>query len=183
VAALLPAARYRETYFSYFGPLSLIVLIGLWAIMLVAGFAMLQLAAGSAVNAPSADFWTDLYLSGTTFFTLGLGDVAPVSSLARALTVIESGMGFGFLALVIGYLPALNQSFSRREGEDADRMLNELRGMYEPYVHSFSRRLLMSIPPWIPEAAWSDNWQTSAWRLPSGPRKSRTPGKDDNRHF
>jgi hypothetical protein len=29
--------------------------------------------------------------------------------------VIESGMGFGFLALVIGYLPALNQSFARRE--------------------------------------------------------------------
>jgi hypothetical protein len=29
--------------------------------------------------------------------------------------VIESGMGFAFLALVIGYLPALNQSFARRE--------------------------------------------------------------------
>jgi hypothetical protein len=28
---------------------------------------------------------------------------------------IESGMGFAFLALVIGYLPALNQSFAHRE--------------------------------------------------------------------
>jgi len=54
-------------------------------------------------------------LSGTTFFTLGLGDVRPVSACARALTVIESGIGLGLLALVIGYLPALNQSFSKRE--------------------------------------------------------------------
>ncbi len=29
--------------------------------------------------------------------------------------VLEAGMGFGFLAIVISYLPALNQSFSRRE--------------------------------------------------------------------
>jgi hypothetical protein len=46
---------------------------------------------------------------------LGLGDVVPESTLASLLVVIESGMGFAFLALVIGYLPALNQSFARRE--------------------------------------------------------------------
>jgi len=63
----------------------------------------------------SANFGTDLYLSGTTFFTLGLGDVIPRTPFSRALTVIEAGMGFGFLALVIGYLPVLYQSFSRRE--------------------------------------------------------------------
>jgi len=58
---------------------------------------------------------TDLYLSGTTFFTLGLGDVAPEGSFARLLTVIESGLGFGFLAIVIGYFPVIYQAFSRRE--------------------------------------------------------------------
>ncbi len=41
--------------------------------------------------------------------------MAPVGPLARMLTAVEAGLGFGFLALVIGYLPALNQSFSRRE--------------------------------------------------------------------
>ena len=54
-------------------------------------------------------------MSGTTFFTLGLGDVVPRGATGRFLVVIESGMGFAFLALVIAYLPALNQSFSRRE--------------------------------------------------------------------
>jgi hypothetical protein len=60
-------------------------------------------------------FADDLYMSGTTFFTLGLGDVHPVSRAARLLTVVESGLGFGFLALVIAYFPVLYQSFSRRE--------------------------------------------------------------------
>jgi hypothetical protein len=60
-------------------------------------------------------FWTDLYLSGTTFFTLGMGDVTPRDAYERALAVMESGIGFGFLAMVIGYLPVLYQSFSRRE--------------------------------------------------------------------
>src|SRR5260370_30074136 len=56
-------------------------------------------------------------MSGTTFFTLGLGDVVPRSDLARFLTVIEAGIGFAFLAGGIGYLPILYQAFSRREVE------------------------------------------------------------------
>src|SRR4029079_13150983 len=46
---------------------------------------------------------------------LGIGDVTPRTALARALTVLESGLGFGFLALVIGYLPLISQAYSRRE--------------------------------------------------------------------
>ena len=109
--------KRQETYLSYYGPLSLIILLSIWAAGAVLGFALLNWGMGSPVNTPegTAGFATDLYLSGTTFFTLGLGDVRPVTACARALTVIESGIGLGLLALVIGYLPALNQSFSRRE--------------------------------------------------------------------
>jgi hypothetical protein len=35
--------------------------------------------------------------------------------VARSITVAEAGTGFAFLALVIGYLPVIYQSFSRRE--------------------------------------------------------------------
>src|SRR6185503_14117962 len=60
-------------------------------------------------------FLDDLYMSATTFFTLGLGDVHPVGHVARFLTVAEGGMGFAFLAIVIAYFPVLYQSFARRE--------------------------------------------------------------------
>ncbi len=114
---LLPAGKRRETYLSFYGPLSLLLLLSVWAAGLVVGFALLHWGTGSHVNMPgeTVGFSTDLYLSGTTFFTLGLGDVTPRSPLARALTVLEAGLGFGFLALVMGYLPVLYQSFSRRE--------------------------------------------------------------------
>jgi len=110
-------ARRRETWLSVFGPLSLLFLLSIWACGLICGFALLHWAIGSAVLARDGNsgFLTDLYLSGTTFFTLGLGDVIPRDNVARLLVVIESGLGFAFLALVIGYLPALNQSFARRE--------------------------------------------------------------------
>ncbi len=116
VKALVPARR-RESWLSYFGPLSLLLLLSVWAGGLILGFALFHWALGSAVLAGGGKigFLGDLYLSGTTFFTLGLGDILPSTSLARLLVVVESGMGFAFLALVIGYLPALNQSFARRE--------------------------------------------------------------------
>src|SRR5579864_4393388 len=56
-------------------------------------------------------------MSGTTFFTLGLGDLQPVGRVARFLTVAEAGTGFAFLAIVIAYFPVLYQSFSRREAQ------------------------------------------------------------------
>ncbi len=116
VSSLVPAKR-QENWLSVFGPLSLLLLLSVWAGGLIVGFALLHWATGSAIltHDGTAGFRTDLYLSGTTFFTLGLGDVIPRTTLARFLVVVESGMGFGFLALVIGYLPALNQSFARRE--------------------------------------------------------------------
>src|SRR6202022_3905208 len=58
---------------------------------------------------------TALYVSGWTFTTLGIGDFAPKTDLSRLLTVAEAGVGFGFLAVVISYLPVLYQGFSRRE--------------------------------------------------------------------
>src|SRR5437870_8572509 len=114
---LIAVRKTRETMLSFYGPLSLLVLVGVWAAGLVLGFGLMQYGAGSGVNTAGAQpgFATDLYLSGTTFFTLGLGDVVPRGALARALTVVEAGMGFGFLAVVIGYFPVIYQVFSRRE--------------------------------------------------------------------
>ena len=109
--------RRQETYLGFYAPLSLLLLLILWATGLIIGFGLLHWASGSTIKTPdgTSSLSTYLYLSGTTFFTLGLGDVIPATSLGRGLIAFESGMGFGFLALVIGYLPVLNQSFSRRE--------------------------------------------------------------------
>jgi hypothetical protein len=113
----LPTGNRRENILTVFGPLSLLLLIALWALGLIVSFALLHWGLGSQIRGPDGveGFGVDLYMSGTTFFTLGLGDVTPRTSLARGLTVFESGVGFAFLALVIGYVPLISQAFSRRE--------------------------------------------------------------------
>jgi hypothetical protein len=113
--------KVREQIYSTFGPGSLLLLLMVWALFLVTGFALLffglrtpfadTMAGGTAV----ARLRTDLYVSGTTLFTLGIGDVLPRSLAARSLIVIESGTGLGFVALVIGYVPVLYAAFSHRE--------------------------------------------------------------------
>jgi ion channel len=116
-AGLLRTPRKRETAFSFYGPLSLIFLLVVWAAGMVFGFALIFYALGSPFHdglQPST-FRTDLYISGTTIFTLGLGDVTPISAWARVLTILEAGTGFGFLAAVMGYFPVLYSAFSRRE--------------------------------------------------------------------
>jgi len=116
-AALFRAEGRRERFLAVFGPLSLLGLVGVWALGLIVGFAGLHWSAGSHLRPLGTDapFLDDLYMSGTTFFTLGLGDLHPVGRIARFLTVTEAGTGFAFLALAIAYFPVLYQSFSRRE--------------------------------------------------------------------
>jgi Ion channel len=119
LAGRIPARARRENFLSYFGPLSLIFLLILWAAGLIFGFALLQYGVGEhfRLSGEPLSFGLLVYHSGETFFTLGYGDIIPSSGLARALAVVEAGLGFGFLGVVIGYLPTIYSSFSRREIE------------------------------------------------------------------
>lgn len=99
----------RERLLAIFGPLSLLGLLSVWATALIVGFAALQWSVSTARPSDA------LYISGTLFFTLGFDLLHPAARLARLLAVVEGGMGFGFLAIVIAYFPVVYQSFSRRE--------------------------------------------------------------------
>ncbi len=119
LAERIPGRARRENFLGYFGPLSLIFLLALWAAGLILGFALLQYGAGEhfRLSGEPLTFGLLIYHSGETFFTLGYGDIIPSSGVARALAVVESGLGFAFLGVVIGYLPTIYSSFSRREIE------------------------------------------------------------------
>jgi len=118
IAASVRPAR-SERFLAIFGPIALLSLVALWALCLITGFAGLHWAAGSHLEPVGANsrLSDDLYMSGTTFTTLGLGDLHPIGRVARLLTVVEAATGFAFLAIVVAYLPVLYQSFSRREAQ------------------------------------------------------------------
>jgi hypothetical protein len=123
VAKRIQSRSVREEMYAIYGPLSLLLLLMLWAVLLIWTFGLMFFALGSPFTEPGAPArWSlfaqlraDLYVSGTTLFTLGLGDVLPHGAAARSLVTFEAGVGLGFVALVIGYLPVLYNAFSRRE--------------------------------------------------------------------
>src|SRR5271163_1135558 len=118
IALRIKHPKKRETALSYFGPLSLVLLIVAWATTLVIGFSLMYYGLGSHFTdalGVTAGLRTDLYVSGTTLFTLGLGDVVPRNPWTREIIILEAGMGLGFVAVVIGYFPVLYAAFSRRE--------------------------------------------------------------------
>jgi len=119
VAQHIKSPNRREAFLAYYGPLSLFPLLGFWALGLILGFACVQHGLGEHVTLGNEKitFGKVIYLSGETFFTLGYGDITPNNAAARALAVIEAGMGFAFLGVVIGYLPVIYNSFADRETE------------------------------------------------------------------
>ncbi len=117
IGSLIRSRAGRDSFQGYIGPLSLLALMAFWAVLFVLGFGLLLWGFALPLGAPDhpVNFLSYLYLSGTTFFTLGLGDVTPLTGVGRLLVVIEVALGFIFLALVVSYVPILYQAFSRRE--------------------------------------------------------------------
>jgi hypothetical protein len=115
LAAPLRAEAARERFLSIFGPLAMLTLFVAWAAGLIGGFGLVQWGAHGVGGQGRSSLFSQLYFSGVTFFTLGYGDLAPRTNFGKAAAVVEAGVGFGLIAVVIGYLPVLYQLFSRRE--------------------------------------------------------------------
>ncbi len=114
--------------------------MGFWAAGLIFGFACVQYGLGEHLTlaGEKITFGKVVYLSGETFFTLGYGDITPNNAAARALAVMEAGMGFAFLGVVIGYLPVIYNSFAAREIEIS---LLDARAGSPPSANEFLGRL------------------------------------------
>ena len=112
------AARGRcEQLLAIYGPASVFVLLTLWVNALVVGFALLQWSQRELLTNLDGvpHFSDDLYMSGTTLFALGLGDLAPKGRIGRLLIVAETGSSLVLLSMLFSYIPTLYQSFARRE--------------------------------------------------------------------
>jgi hypothetical protein len=121
VTRMWPGRKGREQLYSVYGPLSLLLLFVLWAGLLTAAYGLIYFGMHVPFHDPSNPVTVlerlraCFYVSGTTIFTLGLGDVQPATQAARGMIVVEAGTGLGFVALVIGYVPVLYTAFSERE--------------------------------------------------------------------
>jgi hypothetical protein len=104
----------RESYYSIYGPLSLLGLLVVWVLLFLAGWGLIWWALRDHTTGVT-NFVDAVYFAGITFLTVGFGDITATSDFGRLLTVLEAFMGLTTMALVIGYLPTLYGAYSRRE--------------------------------------------------------------------
>jgi hypothetical protein len=119
-SAVGPGIRQRDRrliFVTVYGPISVMLLLVIWASLMIVAFAMIYHGLGPRFQADrgSIDFGTLLYTSASTFLTLGLGDVTSADPIARLFIILETGTGYIFLGLIITYMPALEQSYGERE--------------------------------------------------------------------
>jgi len=121
--------------------------------MLILGFAMLNFSIGQSCKfrLERWSMWfTYIYLSGVTFSP----SASATSSAQPRWTVggvAESGLGFAFLAVVIGYMPVLYQAFSKRESAfSLLRCPRRLARLPPPRFNALRSRLLHAPPRRLP---------------------------------
>ncbi len=97
----------RDSVMSLFGPIGLLTLPAVWAVMVLAAYTAMFHALGVR------GFERAFEMSGSSLFTLGF--VRPPDLATNVLAFLEAATGLTVLGLLIAYLPTIYSSFSRRE--------------------------------------------------------------------
>jgi hypothetical protein len=95
-----------DTVLGFFGPLALLAQLLIWTIGLIIGFALLEYATVGRGFGHGLLFSSGLFLSA---------EGASGSTAVHAIALVEAAIAIGVLFIVIGYLPSVYGSFSRRE--------------------------------------------------------------------
>jgi hypothetical protein len=105
------------TFLSVYGPLSVMLLMMIWATLAIGAFALIYVGLSERFVAASGPVGIGelFYTSGSTFMTLGLGDVTSADPLVRMFILFEAATGMIFLGLIITYMPLLDQAYASRE--------------------------------------------------------------------
>lgn len=102
-----PTFERQDRVMALFGPVSMLMLPGVWLAVVLVGFTCMFWSLGERTVR------TAFELSGSSLFTLGSRFAGDLPS--EVLSFAEAGMGIGLLALLITYLPSMYATFNRRE--------------------------------------------------------------------
>jgi hypothetical protein len=131
----------RDRILAWQSPLSLLIRLGVWLGLLVAGFALLLLP---SLNGSLAGAFSH---AGSSMFTLGYA--APTGTGSTTLEYLAAFTGLVVIGLQVGYLPTLYAAFNRRETEVT--LLTSRAG----------------IPAWGPEILARTRWGIEDGDIPS----------------
>ncbi len=116
VARRIRLGKWRDAYLSVYPPLSILLLVTLWAGSLTLGFANLHWSFGSQMYGAErpANLLSYVRMSTSTLFPFVTSSMKPDTSLVRGLIVVQSATGFIFFAVAVAYLLTLYRECRRR---------------------------------------------------------------------
>ncbi|MHB8433694.1 MAG: potassium channel family protein [Candidatus Tyrphobacter sp.] len=108
------AAR-REEFFATFAPLALIVMLITWVLVLVLGYGAVMWGLRGELAPVPRSYFDAAYFAGTSFLTIGFGDIVARQGFARFVSLCAAASGLGVVSITTAYLFALFGTFQRRE--------------------------------------------------------------------
>ena len=111
--------RWRHRVLSAVGPLLMPILISIFIIMLLTGFALIympRMETGFKINDAVAGslIFKSFYFSGITLLTIGYGDILPITDFTRVVAIVEGASGIGIISLSITYLLSVYGALERK---------------------------------------------------------------------
>ncbi len=108
-------AGRRELVLGTFAPFMVVILLVLWVVVLIFGYALMLYAFRGEIHPVPSGIGMAAYFSGTALLTLGFGDFVAGGGVTRVIVLAEAGTGLGIVALVITFLFTLFGAYQRRE--------------------------------------------------------------------
>ncbi len=105
----------RERILGTFAPTVVLVLLGVWVVVLIAGIGFVLWSVRGQTSPSPVTPLDAMYEAGVSLLTIGFGDVVPTGPLARIIALAAAGTGLGVVALTVTYLFSLYGAFQRRE--------------------------------------------------------------------
>lgn len=105
----------REDFLAVFAPFNLIMILGLWSLLLLLGYAIMLYALRDAVRPTLDSFYEALYFAGTSYFTIGFGDFVGRHGWTRLISLAAGASGLAVVSTTTAYLFAIFGSFQARE--------------------------------------------------------------------
>ena len=159
IAFHFPSARLRAACLGIYAPLTVVVLLLVWAIALIFGYGLLFLALQGELQPRLHDLGTALYFAGTSLLTIGFGDIVATGGITRVLALCAGASGLVIASSVISMFFSLYSSLGHREV--LVRMLHNRAGAPPSGVtllETYARlKMLEDLPGFL--SAWEE-WST-----------------------